>query len=228
MNGRDEFQTGTDASPRETDAAGIGTGAGSTPAAVHDVPGGAETTGTSSFNASPPPLRRRSSNAPFGYYVPDSVQNALTPLEPVGRQYMGWIGSALLFIGLFVSAKTYSYSALNISVSASQSLWTYGTFWAIVLLLLVAASAVLAYVRDYKWLLVTGGVSLVILILNFLYAFSGEVGFSAHPSWGWILLFPGAIIIILAGAMRSTTRDAENENGLNNIIAAVQNSSNRR
>lgn len=225
MNGRDEFQTGADPSPQETDA---GTATGSTPAAVHDVPGDSGTVGTVGFQSSPPPLRKRRSNAPFGYYVPDSVQNALTPLEPVGRQYMGWIGAALLFIGLFVSAKTYTYSALNVSVSASQSLWNYGTFWAVILLLLVAASAVLAYVRDYKWLLVTGGVSLVILILNFLYAFSGEVGFSAHPTWGWILLFPGAIIIILAGAMRSTARDAENENGLSNIIASVQNSSNRR
>jgi hypothetical protein len=225
MNGRDEFQTGGDSSSQEADT---GTATGSTPAAVHDVPGDIGTMGTAGFQSSPPPLRKRRSNAPFGYYVPDSVQNALTPLEPVGRQYMGWIGSALLLIGLFVSAKTYTYSALNISVSASQSLWNYATFWAVILLLLVAASAVLAYVRDYKWLLVTGGVSLVILILNFLYAFSGEVGFSAHPTWGWILLFPGAIIIILAGAMRSTARDAENENGLNNIIAAVQNSSNRR
>jgi hypothetical protein len=173
-------------------------------------------------------LKSRRSGGLWGYQVPGSVQDALTPLEPVGKQYLGWIGSALLFVGLFVAAKTYTYTALNINVSASQSLWNYGTFWAVILLLLVAASAVLAYVRDYKWLLVTGGASLLILILNFLYAFSGDVGFSAHPSWGWILLFPGALIIMVAGAMRSTARDAENENGLNNIIAAVQNSSNRR
>jgi len=43
-----------------------------------------------------------------------------------------------------------------------------------------------------------------------------------------ILLLPGALIILVAGAMRSTARDAENENGLNNIIASVQNRSNSR
>lgn len=231
MNGRDEFQTGADTSARDMDDGIIG-GAAGTPAAVRVVPGEESTKETGTFQSAtgstPPPLRSGRSNGLWGYQVPDSVQNALAPLEPVGKQYLGWIGAALLFVGLFVSAKTYSYSALNINVSASQSLWNYGTFWAVILLLLVAATAILAYVRDYKWLVVTGGVSLVILIVNFLYAFSGEVGFSAHPSWGWILLFPGALIIMIAGAMRSTARDAENENGLNTIISSVQNRSSSR
>jgi hypothetical protein len=234
MNGRDEFQTGVGADA-PTPEAGDGTAAGpaTPPAAVHDAPeSGATASGVSSIgsstNTNPPPLKSSRSNGLWGYQVPDSVQNALTPLEPVGKQYLAWIGCVLLFIGLFVSAKTYSYSALTINVSASQSLWDYATFWSVILVLLVAASAVLAYVRDYKWLVVTGGVSLLILILNFLYAFSGEVGFSAHPSWGWILLFPGSLLIMVAGAMRSTARDAENVNGLNNIIASVQNRSNSR
>jgi hypothetical protein len=232
MNGRDEFQTGADPSPQDSD---VGTATGSIPAAVHDVPGDSGTTGTAGFQSSPPPLRKRRSNAPFGYYVPDSVQNALTPLEPVGRQYMGWIGCALLLIGLFLSVKTYSYNGPAIGIgqvsvpSVSQTFWEYSGLWAFVLLVLSVGSAGLAFIRDYKWLLVTGGASLVILLLNFFWTFSSPfVLTSAHPSWGWILLFPGAIIIILAGAMRSTARDAENENGLNNIIASVQNSSNRR
>lgn len=231
MNGRDEFQTGVDAAAREPDE-GMSTGTTATPAAVQEVPGSTRESGASPFGSStrstPPPLKSSRSNGLWGFQVPDSVQNALTPLEPVGKQYLGWIGAALLLIGLFVAAKTYTYSALTVNVSASQSLWSYGTFWAIILLLLAAASAVLAYVRDYKWLVVTGAVSFVILILNFLYAFSGELGFSARPSWGWILLFPGALIIMAAGAMRSTARDAENENGLNNLIASVQSSTSKR
>ena len=224
MNGRDEFQTGMgpDTSPQEAPGA-----MGAAPSAVQEAPG-ESASGTYSSASTVPPLRSSRSNGLWGYQVPDSVQNALAAFEPIGKQYMGWIGAGLLLIGLFVSAKTYSYSAFNINVSASQSLWDYGTTWAVVLLLLAAASAGLAYIRDYKWLIVTGGVSLLVLILNFLYAFKGVLGFSAQPSWGWIILFPAALIIMAAGAMRSTARDNENENGLNNVISSVQNSSGRR
>jgi hypothetical protein len=235
MNGRDEFQTGADASARETDD-GINAGAAGTPAVVHDVPGDASSkeaaTFASSSDSTPPTLRSRRSNGLWGYQVPDSVQNALTPLEPVGKQYLAWIGSALLLVGTFVSVKTYTYNGpvgINVSIpSVSQKFWDYSGIWAFVVLVLALGSAGLAYVRDYKWLVVTGGVSFVILVLNLLFTFSGTLGLSARPSWGWILLLPGALIIMAAGAMRSTARDNENESGLNNIIASVQNRTSSR
>ncbi len=178
-----------------------------------------------SFGASvPPPVQPRRPS--IGFAVPPGVQDALEPLRPVGKQYLAWIGSALLLVTLFAfPAKTYSYSVLAINASASRTLWDYGTFWGVILLLLALASIALAYVRDYQWLVVTGAISFLILLLNFLYTFSGVLGLSAHPSWGWILLFPSALIIMAAGAMRSTPRDAENPNGLGNIVAQVQNRS---
>lgn len=224
MNGRDEFQTGLGAETPPEPEEGVAAGVGATPAAVQDAPG----TGSGAYSSGPAPGAARpklKSSRPgnmWGYYVPDSVQNALSPLAPLGKQYVAWIGSGLLLIGLFLPAKTYSYSAFNISASTSQSLWDYGTFWGVVLLLLVAASALVAYVRDYKWLVVTGGAALIILIINFLYAFSGVLGFSAHPTWGWIFLFPGVLLILAAGAMRSTARDAENDEGVNSILASIQ------
>jgi hypothetical protein len=232
MNGRDEFQTGVDAdaTTRGGDE-GIGLGATGTPAAVRDAPGETDTIGTTIPQAStmstPPPLKTRPTNAPFGIQIPDSVQSALAPLEPVGRQYLGWIGAAFLLIGTFLSVKTYTYNGpnlgLNISVpSASQNFWDYSGLWAFVVLVLALASAGLAFIRDYKWLLVTGGVSFVVLVLNLLFAFSGVQGLSARPSWGWIVLFLGALGVLAAGAMRSAARDAENPNALNNLIASVQ------
>ncbi len=237
MNGRDEFQTGVSADEpaREPDEGSLG-GVG-TPAAVRTAPSDTGTMGTATFDASstPPstPLKTRPTNAPFGIQIPDSVQNALAPLEPVGRQYLGWIGAALLLIGTFLSVKTYTYNGpnlgLNISVpSASQNFWDFSGLWAFVVLVLALASAGLAFIRDYKWLLVTGGVALIVLVLNFLYTFSGVLGLSARPSWGWIVLLLGELAVLAAGAMRSTTRDAENANGLDNLIAAVQSKSSNR
>jgi hypothetical protein len=232
MNGRDEFQTGVSADETARGAdEGIGLGAGGTPAAVREAPGATDTAGTSTFDSSgvstPPPLKTRPTNAPFGIQVPESVPNALAPLEPVGRQYLGWIGAALLLIGTFLSVKTYTYNGpnlgLNIAVpSASQNFWDFSGIWAFVVLVLALASAGLAFIRDYKWLLVTGGVSFVVLVVNLLFTFSGVLGLSARPSWGWIVLFLGALVVLAAGAMRSAARDAENPNALNNLIASVQ------
>lgn len=163
---------------------------------------------------------------PGGVAVPPGVQQALVPLEALGKRLTAWIGCALLLVGLFVAAKTYSVSAGVFSVSGSRSLWDYATFWSVILLLLIVASAGLAYLRDYKWLVITGAGSFIILILNFLYAFSTGVsyaGISARPSWGWILLFPGALLIMAAGAMPATGRDAVDDYGLNRFIASLQN-----
>ena len=162
----------------------------------------------------------------FKIPVPPGVQNALAPLEQFGKQIVAWAGCVVLLVGLFVSAKTYSYSGgVIFSFSASRSMWDYATFWSVILILLIIASAGLAFIRDYNWLLITGAASLVILILNFLYTFSTGVslsGYSAHPSWGWILLFPGALLILAAGAMRPTPRDAQDDYGLMKLIGQAR------
>lgn len=191
----------------------------------------ANTTAAFSTPQSPPVAtssRPRSSGGPQLAFpsqlaVPTALQERLAPLEKVGKRYLAWIGCALLFIGTFPDAKTYSWSSSGFSFSASKSLWGYAAFWATVLVLLVIASAGIAFLRDYRWLLITGAASLLILILNFLYAFSGESVYSAHPSWAWILLFPGALLILAAGATRATPRDAPDDNGLNNAVASIMN-----
>lgn len=239
MNGRDEFQTGVGADeparvPDEGSPVGVGT-----PAAVRDAPGDAGTMGSATFGSSsvPPstPLKTRPTNGPFGIQIPDNLQSTLTPLEPVGRQYLGWIGAALLLVGVFLHVKTYTYDGPGIGIaripvpSFSQTLWDVSAVWAFVIIVLAIGSAGLAYIRDYKWLFVTGVASVVILLINFLFTFSSPYLLtSAHPSWGWILLIPGALAVLAAGMMRSTARDAENTNGLDNLIAAVQSRSSNR
>jgi hypothetical protein len=161
----------------------------------------------------------------FRVKIPQQVEGWLSPVEGVGKQYVAWIGSALLFIGIFLSTKTLTVSAGVFSASGSRTLWDWATFWAVVLVLLAIASAGVAYLRDYKWLVLTGAASLVILILEFLWTFSSGVsypGVSAHPSWGWIVLFPGALLILAAGAAPSTPRDAEDDEGLNKLMGQAR------
>jgi hypothetical protein len=66
---------------------------------------------------------------------------------------------------------------------------------------------------------------LVILIIQFLWTFSSGYsisGVSAHPSWGWILLFPGALLILAAGAMRPTPRDRQDDAGVMRLIGQAR------
>jgi hypothetical protein len=158
--------------------------------------------------------------------VPPGIPQALAPLEAVGKQYLAWIGAGLLFIGTFLSTKTYSVNAgIFGSVSGSDDLWQWANFiWPLLLVLLAAASVGVAFLRDYKWLVVTGGVSLLILILEFLYTFSSGVsGVSAHPSWGWIVLFPAALLILAAGVIRPNPRDNPDDHGLERFLGQSRN-----
>ena len=160
--------------------------------------------------------------------MPPGISQVLAPLEPVGKQYLAWIGAVLLFIGTFLSTKTYSVSAGILgSFSGSDDLWQWASFiWPLLIVLLALASAGVAFLRDYKWLVVTGGVSFLILILQFLYTFSTGVsvsGLSAHPSWGWIILFPAALLILAAGVMRPGPRDNPDDHGLERLLDQSRN-----
>ncbi len=176
-----------------------------------------------------PPGAPQRLNYPGGVsiVVPPGLQQALAPLEGAGKQVIAWVGAVLLFIGTFLATKTYSISAGIYSASGSHNLWDWASFiWPLLLVLLAAASAGFAFIRDYKWLVVTGGVSLLILILEFLYTFSTGVsipGLSAHPSWGWIVLFPAALLIIAAGVTRATARDAQDDQGLEKLLGQARN-----
>lgn len=127
----------------------------------------------------------------------ERIQTYLAPLEGLGNQKVAWIGSILLFIGIFLPAKAASIPFANITVSAS--LWDVAKLESFLLILLALASAGLAYLRDYKWLWATGTVASFFLIIEL---FDSLTESYLHPSWGWGVLFPAVALILAAAAMR--------------------------
>ena len=107
--------------------------------------------------------------------------------------------------------KTYSVSAGLFSINVSWSLWDLNAIWGIVVLLAALASAFAAWQRDYSLLWVTGGVIAVADLLNLLFTFSAPNGASAHPSWGWILLIPGVLLILAAAVLRRNPHEREGD-----------------
>jgi len=158
--------------------------------------------------------------------VPPALQQTLAPLEVVGKQFLAWIGAALLIISLFLNSKTLTVNAVFGTHSTSGTFWDWAPFWGTIIFILALATAGLAYLRDYRWLLVTGALTLVILIFQFLYTFSTGVsysGVSAHPPWyTWTLLFAGPLAILAAALMRPNPRDKPDDHGVERLIASLR------
>jgi hypothetical protein len=127
----------------------------------------------------------------------ERIQGYLAPLESLGKQKVAWLGSILLFIGIFLPTKAASVPFLNITVSAS--FWDFAKFESFLLMLLALASAGLAYIRDYKWLWATGIAISFFLLIEFFDAVTHSY---IHPSWGWLILFPAVLLILAAAALR--------------------------
>lgn len=132
------------------------------------------------------------------------VRKYVPMLDQLGAQNLAWIGAALLLIGDFLPTKTISV----LGFSASAKLWDYAGFWGIIFLLCAIASAAVAYLKDYKWLWITGGIALIGVVLEFIDALTASY---SHPSWGFIFLFLGAAAIIVAAAMTSTIQQVVSE-----------------
>jgi hypothetical protein len=131
-----------------------------------------------------------------------------------------------VIIGLFLNSKTLTVNTIDGMRSTSGTFWDWAPFWGTILFILALTTAGIAYLRDYQWLLVTGVLTLVILIFQFVYTFSPGVsytGVSAHPPWyTWTVLFAGALAILAASLMRPNPRDKPDDHGLERLIAGLR------
>lgn len=163
---------------------------------------------------------RPDSSPPSNHVVPgfptehslERVQRYLAPLRRLGNKRVAWIGAALLFTGVFLPAKAATVPFLNITFTAS--FWDFSKFESVLLIALALASVGLAFIHDYKWLWITGGVSLLFMIIEFFDALTSSY---LHPSWGWLILFPAAGMLLAAAALK---RDPSESSG--NAVSVVR------
>lgn len=132
----------------------------------------------------------------------ERLRHYLAPLQRLGNQKVAWIGAALLFIGVFLPTKAATIPFINVTVSVS--FWDFSKFESLLLIALALVSGWLAFIRDYKWLWLTGGVSLVYVLVEFFNALTGSY---LHPSWGWLILFPGVALLLAAAALQPDPRE---------------------
>ena len=130
---------------------------------------------------------------------------------------LGIIGGVLVLIGMFLPLVTVSVEQAGMSQSVSFFDSIRGGSWeGYVLMLCGIASIALAVLRKYKFLIVTGVISLIVVVLNFINMKSSlskamgqadpemleKMGVSVNTQYlGWIVLIIGSLILIAAGAM---------------------------
>ncbi len=130
------------------------------------------------------------------------LQQPLAPLEAVGPRMLAWIGSALLALGFLIfPVFSFSFSIGGFSTSNSYRIWTYSHGQWLLYLLLTLASLALAYLGLYRLLLITGALTLLLALYGFFDGFG--LPYVSH-SFGWLIIFLGAIGILLAGIVRET------------------------
>ena len=129
---------------------------------------------------------------------------------------LGIVGGVLVLLGIFLPLVTVTIGQANMSQSVSFFDSIKGGSWeGWVLLLLGIASIVLAVLRQYKFLIVTGVITLGIVVLNYINMKSSlakamgsadpemleKMGVDVSTNWlGWLVLIIGSLVLIAAGA----------------------------
>jgi hypothetical protein len=129
---------------------------------------------------------------------------------------LGIVGGVLVLLGIFLPLVTVTIgqAGMNQSVSFFDSIKG-GSWEGWVLLLLGIGSIILAVLRQYKFLIVTGVITLGIVVLNYINMKSSlakamgsadaetleRMGVDVSTNWlGWLVLIIGSLVLIAAGA----------------------------
>jgi hypothetical protein len=121
---------------------------------------------------------------------------ATTPLAVVGKLIAAGVGAILLVLGTFLPTESV--------LSLSWNYWFPFRFTAIVLLVLAAVSVLSALFQLHALLWVAWTLSFVLVLTTWLDQAIGPGFEGVSMSWGWIIMWLGVIVLLIAAAMPET------------------------
>lgn len=149
------------------------------------------------------------------------------------QQLVGLVGGIVLLLGVFLPI-------VSMPIAGSISIFSSGRIDGYVLLGLAIISLILAFINNIKPLRITGGVSLLIVVIDFIYllyklnSIKGDVAdkLKGNPfggmaeammstvqiQYGWVFLFIGSLLLVYAAFAKVVNKPVEN-----NIDPSIQN-----
>ncbi|MDO5541719.1 MAG: zinc ribbon domain-containing protein [Acinetobacter sp.] len=149
------------------------------------------------------------------------------------QQLVGLVGGIVLLLGVFLPI-------VSMPIAGSISIFSSGRIDGYVLLGLAIISLILAFINNIKPLRITGGVSLLIVVIDFIYLLyklnniKGDItdklkdnpfGGMAEAmmstvqiQYGWVFLFIGSLLLVYAAIAKVVSEPVEN-----NIDSFIQN-----
>ncbi len=151
------------------------------------------------------------------------------------QQLVGLAGGVILLLGVFLPI-------VSMPITGSISVFSSGRVDGYILLVLAIISLILAFINNVKPLRITGGVSLLIVIVDFIYllytlnSIKGDVSdkLKGNPfggmadammstiqiQYGWVFLFIGSLLLVYVAFAKVANEPVEN-----NVDLGTQNQS---
>lgn len=151
------------------------------------------------------------------------------------QQLVGLAGGVILLLGVFLPI-------VSMPIAGSISVFSSGRVDGYILLVLAIISLILAFINNVKPLRITGGVSLLIVIVDFVYllytlnSIKGDVSdkLKGNPfggmadammntiqiQYGWVFLFIGSLLLVYVAFAKVANEPVEN-----NVDLGTQNQS---
>ena len=141
------------------------------------------------------------------------------------QQLVGFAGGVILLLGVFLPI-------VSMPIAGSISVFSSGRIDGYVLLGLAIVSLILAFINNIKSLRITGGVSLLIVVIDFIYllyklnSIKGDVSdkLKGNPfggmaeamintvqiQYGWVFLFIGSLLLVYVAFAKVANEPVEN------------------
>jgi hypothetical protein len=121
----------------------------------------------------------------------NAMRTITAPLAPMGKLIPTAVGSLLIILGTFFP----QFSVFDLSFN----FWTTSKATTFIVVVLAFVAVIMAMFQQYAWLWICWGLTFLLIALGFFDQILTSNSYG--PSWGWIFVWLGNIVLFIAAAI---------------------------